>query len=160
MSKHQSAWETIALRGLLPPEQSWVLKKELMSVPFFGWGLRMVEPIAIDRSSGRNAIKQIVNEGVSFLEKGRWLIIFPEGTRVAPGERKKYGMGGGILAEKSGYPVLPISHNAGNFWKRRGLRKFPGTIKLVIGEKISTDGKKASQITREVEAWIESNIPQ
>jgi len=159
MCKHQSAWETIALRGILPPEQSWVLKKELMSVPFFGWGLRMVEPIAIDRKSGRRAAKQIIEQGIRSLEAGRWVVIFPEGTRVAPGERKKYGIGGGLLAEKSGYRILPISHNAGDYWRRRSLVKHPGVIKLRIGQPINVDNMTAAQITRNVEKWVESNIP-
>lgn len=158
LSKHQSAWETIALRGLLPPHQAWVLKQELLNVPFFGWALKAVEPIAIDRTAGRQAVKQIVSQGVHALENERWVIVFPEGTRVAPGKRKKYGIGGSILAERSGRPVVPIAHNAGVFWRRRGIRKYPGTIDVVIGKPISTENKKASQITREVEAWIESQM--
>jgi 1-acyl-sn-glycerol-3-phosphate acyltransferase len=156
MSKHQSAWETIALRGLLPPQQSWVLKQELLSVPFFGLGLKAVEPIAIDRSAGRKAIKQIIDDGIAALQQGRWVVIFPEGTRVAPGQRKKYGAGGALLAEKSGYPVIPIAHNAGLFWSRRSIRKYPGTIQMEIGPPITTVGKKASQINQEIEQWIES----
>lgn len=159
MCKHQSAWETIALRAVLPVEQTWVLKKELMLIPFFGWGLRMVYPIAIDRRSGRVAAKQIIEQGTTYLNAGRWVIIFPEGTRVAPGERKKYGIGGGLLAEKSGYPVLPISHNAGALWRRRSFIKYPGTITLRIGRQFSTKGLTAAQITRQTEDWIESNIP-
>ncbi len=159
MSKHQSTWETIALRGLLPPEQTWVLKKELMYVPFFGWSLRTVEPIAIDRKSGRQAVKQVILQGTHNLKSGRWIVIFPEGTRVAPGERKKYGVGGGLLAVKSGYPILPITHNAGNFWRRRSLVKYPGTITMRIGEPIEVDGMSAGQLTRTVEDWVETNIP-
>ncbi len=159
MCKHQSAWETIALRGILPPEQAWILKKELMSVPFFGWGLRMVEPIAIDRKSGRRAAKQIIEQGISSLKAGRWVVIFPEGTRVDPGVRKKYGIGGGLLAEKSGYSILPITHNAGDYWRRRSLIKRPGKIQLRIGRPINVDNMTAAQITRNVENWIESNIP-
>ena len=158
MSKHQSAWETLALRGLLPPSQSWVLKKELLSVPFFGWALKRCQPIAIDRKAGRRAVRQVVDQGTEALKDGRWVIIFPEGTRVAPGVRKKYGIGGALLAEKSSYPVVPIAHNAGEFWKRRDLKKYPGRVKVIIGEPIPTDGKKASQIISEVEEWIEGNM--
>ena len=158
MSKHQSTWETIALKKLLKPEQSWVLKRELMWVPIFGWALASVPTIAIDRKAGRKAIKQIVEQGIPLLEQGRIIVIFPEGTRTAPGEHHKYGIGGGILAEKSGYPVVPIAHNAGVFWKRRGLKKHPGTIDVVVGEPIQTRGRKASEITREVESWIESEV--
>jgi 1-acyl-sn-glycerol-3-phosphate acyltransferase len=156
MSKHQSAWETIALRGLLPPQQAWVLKQELMSVPFFGAGLKAVEPISIDRSAGRKAIRQVIEQGIESLQKGRWVVIFPEGTRVAPGERKKYGIGGALLAEKSGYRVIPIAHNAGVFWSRRSIRKYPGRIQMEIGPPIVTEGKKASAINQEIEQWIET----
>lgn len=156
MSKHQSAWETIAFRSILPHQQTWVLKRELMWVPFFGWALRLFQPIAIDRSSGRTAVKQVLEQGVKSLESGRPVIIFPEGTRVAPGERKKYGVGGALLAHKSGFPIIPISHNAGVFWKRRGLNKYPGTIHVIIGKPISSKNRKAAEISREVEEWIET----
>jgi 1-acyl-sn-glycerol-3-phosphate acyltransferase len=155
MSKHQSTWETIALRGLMPKTQAWVLKRELMSVPVFGWALAMVHPIAIDRKAGRKAIKQIIEQGKARLAEGRNVIIFPEGTRTAPGEHKRYGIGGGMLAERAQVPVIPIAHNAGVFWARRGLRKHPGEIQMVIGPPISSEGKNASQIMAEVEAWIE-----
>lgn len=156
MSKHQSAWETIALRSFLPCEQSWVLKQELIKIPFFGAALKAFRPIAIDRSLGWRAVKQIVQEGTAALHQGRWVVIFPEGTRVAPGAKKKYGIGGALLAEKSRYPVIPIAHNAGVYWRRRGLKKYPGTIQVVIGEPIDTAGKKAIMINSEVEAWIET----
>lgn len=158
MCKHQSAWETIALRGLLPPNQSWVLKHELIKIPFFGSALRMSKPIAIDRSSGRQAVKQVIHQGVAALNEGRWVVIFPEGTRVAPGKKKKYGIGGALLAEKSGFPIIPIAHNAGIFWQRRGLKKYPGTIQVVIGNPIDTTGKKAKDIIKEVESWVESSV--
>lgn len=155
MSKHQSAWETIALRALLPPAQSWVLKKELLRLPVFGAGLRVARSIAIDRSAGRRAVLQVVNEGMQRLDEGRWVIIFPEGTRTAPGQRRKYGLGGAVLAERSGAPVLPIAHNAGVFWRRRGVRKLPGTVDVVIGQPIPSRGRKASAIMKDVEDWIE-----
>lgn len=163
MSKHQSAWETIALRGLLPKNQAWVLKRELMWVPVFGWAMATVKPIAIDRKSGRKAVRQVIEKGTAALQAGQIVIIFPEGTRTPPGERRKYGIGGGLLAEKSGYPVIPIAHNAGVFWKRRGLKKYPGTIQVVVGPPMETHGKNAAQITREVEEWIEQTqltLPQ
>lgn len=158
MSKHQSAWETMALRGLLPSKQAWVLKRELMFVPIFGWALAVVNPIAIDRKSGRKAIKQVIEQGIKRLKQNRNVIIFPEGTRVAPGTKKRYGIGGGMLAEKAGYPVIPIAHNAGVFWRRRGLNKYPGTIEVVIGEPITTEGKTASEIMQTVESWIEAQV--
>lgn len=163
MSKHQSTWETIALRGLLPKTQAWVLKRELMWIPVFGWAMAVVHPIAIDRKAGRKAIKQVIEQGKARLAEGRNVIVFPEGTRTAPGQHHRYGIGGGLLAEKAGAPVIPIAHNAGVFWARRGLRKHPGTIQVVIGEPIPTEGKNATQIMAEVEAWIEgmqAQLPQ
>jgi 1-acyl-sn-glycerol-3-phosphate acyltransferase len=158
--KHQSAWETVALRGLLPPCQAWVLKEELKKVPFFGWALSLCQPIAINRRAGRRAIRQMVEQGTSALQSGRLVIVFPEGTRTAPGEQKRYGLGGAILAEKSGYPVVPVAHNAGVFWRRRGVRKFPGTIDLVVGPAIETRGKTAQEIIGAVEDWIETTVAQ
>ncbi len=160
MSKHQSAWETIALRGILKPEQSWVLKRELMWIPVFGWALAAVPNIAINRKAGRRAARLIIEKGTALLQQGRVVIIFPEGTRTRPGERHRYGMGGGLLAENSGFPVIPIAHNAGVYWPRRSFLKYPGTIEVVVGEPIDVQGKKASEITREVEAWIESKMEE
>ena len=160
LSKHQSAWETIALRCILPPEQTWVLKQELMWIPIFGWALAAAQPIAIDRKSGRRAAGQIIEQGSKRLKQGRTVVIFPEGTRVAPGNRKKYGIGGGLLAEKTGYPVLPIAHNAGVFWRRRGIKKFPGTIQVVIGPVINTNGLSAIEINKRAEQWIENTLSQ
>ena len=156
MAKHQSTWETIGLRGLMKPAQSWVLKKELMQLPIFGWGLRLARSIPIDRSAGRRAVLKVVEDGKARLAEGRYVVIFPEGTRTAPGERRKYGMGGGVLAERSGAQVIPIAHNAGVFWRRRGVKKYPGTIRVVIGPAISSSGKKAATIMHEVEHWIEA----
>ncbi len=158
MCKHQSTWETISLKAILPPPQSWILKKELMYLPVFGWALAAIPNIPIDRSAGRKAVKQIVKRGTELLEQDRIIVIFPEGTRTAPGEKRKYGIGGGLLAEKSGYPVVPIAHNAGVFWHRRGLKKYPGTIDVVVGEAFDPKGMKASEITRKVEAWIEKEV--
>ena len=158
LSKHQSSWETIALRWLLPFNQSWVLKKELMRIPVFGWALAAVKPIAIDRRSGRKAVKQVVDEGTAHLRNGQFVIIFPEGTRVAPGEHRKYGIGGALLAARSGYPVLPIAHNAGVFWARRGLIKYPGTVQVVIGPLIETEGLNTAEINRRTEEWIETTM--
>ena len=158
MSKHQSAWETIALRALLPPRQTWVLKRELLWVPVFGWALAGARPIAIDRTAGRAAARKLVEQGTRRLEQGYCVILFPEGTRVAPGEHSKYHIGGGLLAASSGYPVVPIAHNAGVFWARRGVKKYPGTIQVVVGPPIATEGLSAAQITRRVEEWIEHTV--
>jgi 1-acyl-sn-glycerol-3-phosphate acyltransferase len=156
MSKHQSSWETIALRGLLRKEQTWVLKRELMWIPVFGWAMAAVQPIAIDRKAGRKAARQIIEEGRERLEQGQTIIIFPEGTRTAPGQRRKYGIGGGMLAEKTGAQVIPIAHNAGVFWHRRSVYKLPGTIRVVVGAPLDVAGLNAAQITRAVEEWIET----
>jgi len=156
MSKHQSTWETIGLRGIFKPQQSWVLKQELMRLPIFGWALKFTKSIPIDRSAGRRAVLDVVKLGAERLAMGRYVVIFPEGTRTAPGERRKYGMGGGVLAQRSGAPVVPIAHNAGVFWRRRGVKKYPGTIEVIIGRPIPTVGRKAAEITREVEDWIEA----
>lgn len=158
LAKHQSAWETISLRGLLPPNQIWVLKRELMWIPFFGWALYLVKAISIDRDAGRKAARKIISEGAEHLKAGRNVVIFPEGTRVAPGQRKRYGVGGAFLAHETGYPVVPIAHNAGVFWRRRDLKKYPGTIQVVIGPVIESEGLSSSEINRRVEEWIESTM--
>ena len=152
-SKHESTWETLALTKIFPP-QAWVLKRELLWIPFFGWALAVLEPIAIDRNAGRKAINQIIDQGIARLKLGRWIVVFPEGTRIAPGETKKFGVGGAMLAAKSGYPVIPVAHNAGEFWPKRGFLKKAGTIKVVIGKPIQTEGRKASEINEEAEQWI------
>jgi 1-acyl-sn-glycerol-3-phosphate acyltransferase len=158
-SKHQSAWETLALQQIFPP-QVWVLKRELFWVPLFGWALMMLGAVGINRKAGRKAVTQIVDQGIDRLKQGRWIVIFPEGTRVAPGARKRYGIGGAVLAEKSGYPVVPVAHNAGEFWPRRGLLKKPGTIKVVIGEPIETKGRSADEINKLAEQWIEATVAE
>lgn len=157
--KHQSAWETLALQQMFPP-QVWVLKRELFWVPVFGWVLYFLGSIGIDRKAGRKAVNQIVEQGIDRLKQGRWIVIFPEGTRVAPGKRKRYGIGGAVLAERSGYPVVPVAHNSGEFWPRRGLLKKPGTIKVVIGEPIETKGRTADEINKIAEQWIENTVEE
>ena len=158
-SKHQSAWETLALQQMFPP-QVWVLKRELFWIPVFGWILYFLGSIGINRKAGRKAVNQIVEQGIDPLQHGRWIVIFPEGTRVAPGQRKRYGIGGAVLAERSGYPVIPVAHNSGEYWRRRGLLKKPGTIKVVIGKPIETKGRSAEEINKIAEDWIESTVAQ
>lgn len=160
LCKHQSAWETIALRALLPAQHTWVIKRELLWTPLFGWAIAAFRPISIDRGAGRRAVKQLLQEGRTWLDKGRWVVIFPEGTRVAPGQRKKYGVGGAMLAKQTGYPILPIAHNAGVFWRRRDFKKYPGVIDLVIGDVVETDGLSALEINRQVEDWIEATVAE
>lgn len=158
MSKHQSTWETISLRGLLMPYQSWVLKKELLNIPIFGRALVAAKAIPIDRTAGRRAVLKVIEDGLQRLAEDRVVVIFPEGTRTAPGKRQKYGLGGALLAEKANVPVIPIAHNAGVFWRRRGVKKYPGTIQVRVGPAISTDGLKAGAIMRRVETWIETEM--
>ncbi|NEX18768.1 1-acyl-sn-glycerol-3-phosphate acyltransferase [Thiorhodococcus mannitoliphagus] len=158
LAKHQSAWETIAFWVLLPEHQSWVLKQELTRIPFFGWALTRCRPIAIDRSAGRREITKLIQEGTERLNAGRNVIIFPEGTRVAPGTHHAYGVGGALLAERSGRPILPIAHNAGVFWGRRSLMKRPGIIDVVIGPLIEPAGRKATKINALAEEWIEKTV--
>ncbi len=155
MSKHQSAWETIMFQQIFPP-QTWVLKHELIWAPLFGWALALMRPIAIDRGAGRQAIEQVIEQGRERLQSGIWVVVFPEGTRVPPGVRKRYGIGGAVLAAATGYPIVPVAHNAGSFWLRRGFLKRPGTIRVVIGPTIDPRGQKAEEIIKQVEGWIEN----
>ena len=157
LSKHQSAWETLAFQEIFPP-QVWVLKKELLLVPFFGWGLAMTSPIAIDRSSKKAALKQIVSQGKDRLKKGFWIVVFPEGTRIAPGEKGRYGIGGAWLATHTGAPVVPVAHNAGRFWGKNALIKLPGTITVSIGAPIDPTGMEPGDLNARVESWIEAEV--
>lgn len=157
LSKHQSAWETLALQIIFPP-QVWVLKRELLLVPFFGWGLAMTSPIAINRKSGKVALEQIVEQGRDRLQKGFCVVVFPEGTRIAPGERGKYRIGGAWLATHTRTPVIPVAHNAGEFWGKNSFLKLPGTISIHIGAPISPEGLKPEELNAKVEAWIESEM--
>lgn len=157
LCKHQSAWETLALQ-LVFPAQAWVLKRELLWIPIYGWGLATMNPIAIDRSAGVRALRQLVRQGRQRLERGIWVVIFPEGTRVAPGQRGTYQPGGGMLAAETGRPVVPVAHNAGWFWPRRSFLKRPGRIHMVIGPPIDSTGRSAKEITALAETWIESTV--
>ncbi|HSD61444.1 MAG TPA: lysophospholipid acyltransferase family protein [Burkholderiales bacterium] len=157
LSKHQSAWETMAFQRIFPP-QVWVLKKELLRIPFIGWGLAMTSPIAIDRDAGRRALKQTLEQGRDRIAKGFWVVIFPEGTRVEPGTRGKYQIGGAWLAVHTGVPVVPVAHNAGEFWPKNALLKRPGTITVSIGEPIDPAGLSAQELNARVEAWIEGEM--
>jgi 1-acyl-sn-glycerol-3-phosphate acyltransferase len=154
---HQSAWETIALQAILP-QQVWVLKRELLWIPFFGWGLWLTAPIAINRSSGKKALKQMETQGLDRLKKGFFIIIFPEGTRIDVNEDKKYHIGGSWLSKKLSSPILPISHNAGYFWAKNSFLKKPGQIKIKIGPLIETDQLSPDKINKVAKDWIDSNV--
>ncbi len=157
LAKHQSAWETVAFLFLFPPVSA-VIKQELLKVPFFGWAYRMLSPIAIDRSAGREALKQIVSQGRAKLEQDFWVLVFPEGTRVAPGEKGRYGIGGAWLAAETGAPIVPVAHNAGEVWPKNAFIKRPGTVTVSIGPVIEPAGRTAAELTRATEAWIEAEM--
>lgn len=156
LAKHQSAWETFFLSAHFQP-LSQVLKRELLSIPVFGWALRMVNPIAIDRSQPKQALKQVAEQGVARLHAGNWLLIFPEGTRVPPGAIGKFSRGGASLAAQAGVPVLPVAHNAGQFWPKFDWRKTPGTIEVVIGPPMwatGTDLAAIAELNQRAFLWI------
>lgn len=157
LSKHQSAWETLAFQQIFPP-QVWVLKRELLWVPFFGWGLAMTSPIAIDRSAGREALKQMVAQGKDRMKKGFWVVIFPEGTRMAPGIKGKYHIGGAWLATHTSSTVVPVAHNAGEFWPKNSFIKKPGVITVSIGQAIDSTSLKPDGLNQQVEQWIEQEM--
>jgi 1-acyl-sn-glycerol-3-phosphate acyltransferase len=157
MSNHTSAWETIAQFLIFPP-QVWVLKRELLWIPFIGWGLKLLRPISINRGAGHRAVNQVIEQGKERLADGLWIIIFPEGTRVVAGEKRKYGVSGALLATETGKFVVPLSHNASDFWVRRGIVKKAGTIRVVIGEPIAAAGKDARELNDEVRQAIEAGL--
>lgn len=157
MCNHQSAFETIALQLIFVP-QVWILKRELLWIPIYGWGLASMQPIAIDRGSSIKSFRQIIEQGCERLKQNLWVIIFPEGTRIAPGEKGKYLPGGGLLAKKSATNIIPVAHNAGYLWARNSIIKKPGLISFVIGSVIETNNKTAKQITKEVESWIDNTV--
>jgi 1-acyl-sn-glycerol-3-phosphate acyltransferase len=157
MSNHASAWETIAQFVIFPPHV-WVLKRELLWIPFVGWGLKVLRPIAINRGESHRAVNQVVEQGKARLADGLWIIIFPEGTRVMAGETKKFGLSGALLATATGKLVIPLSHNAGSFWPRRSFVKKSGTIRVVIGEPIASVGKNPRQLNEEIRQSIEAGL--
>jgi 1-acyl-sn-glycerol-3-phosphate acyltransferase len=157
MCNHTSAWETIAQFLIFPP-QVWVLKRELLWIPLIGWGLKLLRPISINRGAGHRAVNQVVEQGKARLADGLWIIIFPEGTRVVAGDSRKYGVGGSLLATVTGKFVVPLSHNAADFWVRRGIVKKAGTIRVIIGEPISAAGKDPRQLNDEVRRSIEAGL--
>jgi 1-acyl-sn-glycerol-3-phosphate acyltransferase len=154
LMKHSSAWETLAQLRIFPP-QTWVLKRELMWVPVFGWVLWRLRPIAIDRRGGGVAVQQVLEQGHARLAEGLWVMIFPEGTRMPIGQTRRYGMSGALLAAAEGLPVVPVAHNAGYFWPRRGWLKKPGTIRVVIGPPIETRGVEPRVVNERAQQWIE-----
>lgn len=159
LCKHQSAWETLALQAVFPP-QVWVLKRELLWIPFFGWGLASLRPIAIDRNAGRQALNQVIEQGKERLQSGAMVVVFPEGTRLPPGTIGRFGVGGARLAVEASVPVVPVAHNAGHFWAKRGFLKKPGVIKMVIGAKIDTQDLSAAAVNLQAYEWMTQTMTQ
>jgi 1-acyl-sn-glycerol-3-phosphate acyltransferase len=158
-SKHQSTWETNFLLTLFP-QLTIILKRELLWIPIYGWGLAATGPIAINRGSGRASLKQINTQGKTRLEAGQSILCFPEGTRMMPGSKPDYKPGGAMLAATTGYPVVPVALNSGECWQKKTFLKKPGTITVSIGPAIETKGKKASKILKESQDWIEAKMQE
>jgi len=155
--KHSSSWETVAMAVVIP-RQVWVLKRELTWIPFVGWSIRLLHAIAIDRKSGHSAVSQVVRQGKQRLAEGNWIILFPEGTRMAPGQTRRYGASGALLAKETGKLLVPIAHNAGRFWPRRGWIKQRGTIRVVIGPAISVGNIDPRVANDEAQRWVEATL--
>ena len=158
LSNHQSPWETLFLYDQFQPLCA-TLKRELLYIPFFGWALYLLHPIAIDRSKRASARQTLLREGHKRLADGISVLVFPEGTRVAVGQEKKFSTGGTELAISAGVPILPVAHNAGKFWPGRSYQKFPGTVDVVIGAPIATEGRQVRELTDTVQDWIRQVRP-
>jgi 1-acyl-sn-glycerol-3-phosphate acyltransferase len=159
LSNHQSAWETLAFQLIFPP-QVWVLKRSLLWLPLFGWCLAMLRPIAIDRGGHSKALRQVVDQGRERLAEGMWVVVFPEGTRMPPGQLGPFNPGGAMLAERAGVPALPVVHDAGTYWPRGSFPIRPGTVQVRVAPPIETAGRKAKAINAEAEAWIAAELPR
>ncbi|UGQ45609.1 lysophospholipid acyltransferase family protein [Massilia endophytica] len=158
LAKHQSAWETIFLLANLPRPLVFVFKKEILYIPFFGWGIALLRMIPIDRKQGKNAFKQVVAHGKRRLKDGQWIIMFPEGTRIPVGQAGKYKSGGTRLAVETNTPVVPIALNSGECWPKNSFIKRPGKITVSVGKPISPEGQSADSMMEQVEQWIESEM--
>ncbi|MGH8321334.1 MAG: lysophospholipid acyltransferase family protein [Gammaproteobacteria bacterium] len=155
--KHQSTWETMA-QLLIFPAQSWVLKRELLWLPLVGQAIYALEPIAINRKAGHSAVKQVLEMGQQRLKAGLWMAIFPEGTRMPPGTTRRYGLSGALLAKQTGRPIIPVAHNAGDFWKRNAFLKYPGTVQVRIGKPVYANDRPPEAINAEIQNWIEAQM--
>jgi 1-acyl-sn-glycerol-3-phosphate acyltransferase len=151
--KHESTWETLFVQSLFAP-QATLVKKELLNIPFFGWAFRLLRPIAIDRSDPRGALRTLIREGTARLEQNVWVVMFPEGTRVAPGERRDFQMGGAALAESSARDVLVVAHDAGDYWPAHSFAKRAGTITVKICAPIATQGRRRKEINALAESTL------
>lgn len=157
--KHQSTWETMA-QLLLFPAQCWVLKRELLWLPLVGQAIYALEPVAINRRAGHSAVKQVLDLGEQRLAAGLWMSIFPEGTRLPPGTTRRYGLSGALLAAKTGRPIVPVAHNAGDFWQRNAFLKHPGTVQVRIGKPVYANGRRPDEVNAELQNWIEAQMKE
>ena len=157
LCKHESAWETVGLQAIFPP-LVFVMKRSLLLIPFLGWAFAAVRMISIDRSAGKGAMRQVIEQGCDRLRAGYWVAIFPEGTRIAPGAPSRFKTGGACLALSANAPVVPVAHNAGEFWPRNAFVKRPGLITVSIGPMIAPEGKTAEEITALAEQWIKTEV--
>jgi 1-acyl-sn-glycerol-3-phosphate acyltransferase len=155
--KHSSSWETVAMMVVFP-RQVWVLKRELIWIPAVGLAVRQLHAIAIDRSAGHSAVAQVIEQGRERLKEGAWVMVFPEGTRMPAGETRRYGVSGTALANEAGALLVPVAHNAGYYWPRRGLLKRPGTVRVVIGAPVAPGGRDARAVNEEIQAWVEATV--
>ena len=158
LAKHQSAWETLFLPAHMPRQICFIYKRELHRVPFFGWGLALLSMIPIDRSKGRDAFDQVVSVGKQRLDEGRWPLVFPEGTRVAPGKMGRFKAGGAMLAVRTETPAIPIALNSGECWRRNAFVKRPGLITVSIGPAIESKGLTGDELNAKVRDWIDGEM--
>ena len=156
--KHQSTWETFSMVAIMPHPLAFVFKKELLHVPFFGWAMGRLDMIHIDRSRRTEAFNRVVQQGRALLAKGVWVIMFPEGTRIPRGEKGRYQSGGARLAIETGAPVIPVAVTSAKCWPRKAFVKTPGIVDISIGPPIPSQGRKPTELMREVEAWIEAEM--
>lgn len=158
MIKHSTALETY---GHVPffPRTSWVIKRDILWIPVFGWALSLVfRPIAINRKLGSRAVKQVIEQGKEKLANGTWVTVFPEGTRMPPGETRTYGISGAALAKEAGVMIVPVAHNAGDYWRRRELSKRPGTVRFCIGPPVDASTQSPKDTNLIVQQWIENKM--
>ena len=158
LPKHQSTWETFFLVWSMPRHLCFVFKRELLYIPFFGWGIGLLKMIHIDRSKGRDAFESVVSQGSQQLRDGRWVIMFPEGTRTRPGSQGNYKTGGPRLAIRTGTDVVPVALNSGHLWPKGKFIKKPGLITVSFGAPIASAGRSPDELTTEVERWIEAEM--
>lgn len=158
LAKHQSAWDPFWLGAYLAAPTCYLYKKQLNYLPFLGWALWAMDMLSIDRQHGRSAFESFMHKGPEKLKQGWWICLFPEGTRVPPGQHVRYKTGGARFACSTGTKILPIAHNAGHCWPKNTIAKYPGTITVSVGELIPTAGREPHDVTDDVSQWIENEL--